>query len=82
MAPGSKIHVFKMPRALAALVGLGRCSVPLVMTSLCDAGIYMVEDTLTSYMPDHGGGYQKPETFLEYRCAPGLSTLRDEGTLA
>lgn len=27
----------------------------------------MVEDTLTSYWPAYGGGYQK-FTFLEYRC--------------
>ena len=32
------------------------------------AGIYMVEDTLTSYWPGYGGGYHNPGTFLEYRC--------------
>jgi len=39
---------------------------PLLLRS---AGIYMVEDTLTSYWPDFAGGYRKPGTFLEYRCA-------------
>ncbi len=41
--------------------------------AVVSAGIYMVEDTLTSYWPDFAGGYRKPGTFLEYRCAPWSS---------
>ena len=41
----------------------------LIPADAAAAGIYMVEDTLTSYWPDFAGGYRKPGTFLEYRCA-------------
>jgi 23S rRNA U2552 (ribose-2'-O)-methylase RlmE/FtsJ len=29
-------------------------------------GVYLCEDTHTSYWPEWGGGYQKPDTFVEY----------------
>ena len=29
-------------------------------------GVYLCEDTHTSYMPAFGGGHQKPNTFIEY----------------
>lgn len=31
-----------------------------------DDGTYMCEDTHTSYMPNYGGGVEKPGTFIEY----------------
>ena len=31
-----------------------------------DDGVYMCEDTHTSYMPFFGGGYLNPNTFIEY----------------
>lgn len=33
---------------------------------IADDGIYLCEDTHTSYWGDFGGGYQKPETFIEF----------------
>lgn len=29
-------------------------------------GVYLVEDTATSYMSDFGGGFRKPGTFIEF----------------
>jgi hypothetical protein len=29
-------------------------------------GLYLIEDLHTSYWPAYGGGYKKPETFIEY----------------
>ncbi|CAH1786575.1 unnamed protein product, partial [Owenia fusiformis] len=31
-----------------------------------DGGIYLVEDLHTAYWPEYGGGFKKPETFIEY----------------
>ena len=33
---------------------------------LSENGVYICEDTHTSYDPYHGGGYQKKDTFIEY----------------
>ncbi len=33
---------------------------------LSEGGIYLVEDTCTSYWDEYGGGYKKPNTFIEY----------------
>ncbi len=33
---------------------------------LADGGVYLCEDTHTSYWSDFEGGYRKPDTFLEY----------------
>ncbi|MCX7889427.1 MAG: class I SAM-dependent methyltransferase [Rhodobacteraceae bacterium] len=37
---------------------------------LADGGLYIVEDTHTSYWPGFGGGYRRPESFIEF--AKGL----------
>ncbi|MBK5934531.1 methyltransferase family protein [Rhodovulum imhoffii] len=37
---------------------------------LRDGGVYMVEDTHTSYWPGFGGGYREPASFIEF--AKGL----------
>jgi len=37
---------------------------------LSDGGLYIVEDTHTSYWPGFGGGYRAPSSFIEY--AKGL----------
>lgn len=34
--------------------------------NVTEGGIYMCEDTHTSYDPTHGGGLGKPDTFIEY----------------
>jgi hypothetical protein len=34
-------------------------------------GVFLVEDVHTSYWPNYGGGYRKPDTFMEY--AKGLT---------
>jgi cephalosporin hydroxylase len=33
---------------------------------LHDGGVYLCEDTHTSYMPEYGGGYKQPGTFIEH----------------
>jgi hypothetical protein len=33
---------------------------------LHEEGVYLCEDTHTSYLPSHGGGYRQPGTFIEY----------------
>ncbi len=33
---------------------------------LKDGGVYLCEDTMTSYWPGYGGGYKRPDTFIEY----------------
>ena len=33
---------------------------------LVSGGTYLVEDVHTSYWDSHGGGYQRPGTFVEY----------------
>jgi 23S rRNA U2552 (ribose-2'-O)-methylase RlmE/FtsJ len=33
---------------------------------LSSTGVYIVEDTHTSYLPDFGGGVRKQDTFIEY----------------
>ena len=33
---------------------------------MSSAGVYIVEDIHTSYLPDFGGGVRKPDTFIEY----------------
>jgi hypothetical protein len=34
--------------------------------ALADGGVYLCEDTHTSYFPSHGGGLRRPGTFHEY----------------
>lgn len=38
----------------------------LLWPHLQDGGIYIIEDTHTSYWKDHGGGYLKPQTIIEF----------------
>ncbi|WP_167880369.1 class I SAM-dependent methyltransferase [Nocardioides guangzhouensis] len=38
---------------------------------LSEDGVFLVEDVHTSYWPGFGGGYRKPDTFMEY--AKGLT---------
>lgn len=42
---------------------------------LADGGVYLCEDTHTSYWPAFGGGHRKPGTFIEY-----TKTLLDQLT--
>ena len=48
----------------------GCCNVAAVANF---AGVYMVEDTLTSYQSIYHAGYRQPGTFMEYRCESLLS---------
>jgi cephalosporin hydroxylase len=41
-------------------------SFTLLYEKLAADGVYLVEDTHTSYWPDYGGGLRKPGTFIEY----------------
>ena len=47
-----------------------------MLVMLHGAGVYMVEDTLTSYWPNFKGGYHRQGTFMEYRC--GINPQRRE----
>ena len=38
----------------------------LLWPQLQDGGLYIIEDTHTSYWKDHGGGYQSPQTIIEF----------------
>lgn len=38
--------------------------------AVVDGGVYLIEDLHTSYWSDFGGGYRRPDTFIEY--AKGL----------
>ena len=41
-------------------------SFEVLFPALKSPGIYLVEDTHSSYLPNFGGGYQKPGSFVEY----------------
>ena len=46
---------------------------------LQDGGIYIIEDTHTSYWKDHGGGYQKSQTIIEF-AKDAIDTLHQPYT--
>lgn len=37
-----------------------------VWPHISEGGVYICEDTHTSYWPSHGGGFQQPGTFIEF----------------
>lgn len=41
-------------------------SAEVLIPLMADGGVYIVEDTHTSYWPEFGGGKSKPSTFLEW----------------
>jgi 23S rRNA U2552 (ribose-2'-O)-methylase RlmE/FtsJ len=43
----------------------------MIYPRLCEDGVFLVEDVHTSYWDRYGGGYRKPDTFMEY--AKGLT---------